>query len=135
MRKSSRIYVAGHTGLLGHALIEALGEKGYTDILTRTREELDLTDALSVDRFFKRERPEYVFLAAGLTGGIVANITYPATFLQTNMAIQNSVFQAAQKYDVERVVFYGSSCMYPKDCPQPMKDEYMLTGAIEKTSV
>lgn len=134
MRKSSRIYVAGHTGLLGHALIEALGERGYTDILTRTREELDLTDALSVDRFFKRERPECVFLAAGLTGGIVANIAYPATFLQTNMAIQNSVFQAAQKYDSERVLFYGSSCMYPKDCPQPMKEEYMLTGAMEKTS-
>ncbi|MBI5469341.1 MAG: GDP-L-fucose synthase [Deltaproteobacteria bacterium] len=134
MRKSSRIYVAGHTGLLGRALLSVLGERGYTEVITRTHAELDLTDGLAVDGFFKRERPEYVFLSAGLTGGIVANLTYPAAFLHTNIAIQDSVFQAAQKYNAERVVFYGSSCMYPRDCPQPMKEEHMLTGAMEKTS-
>ncbi len=134
MRKSSRIYIAGHTGLLGHALLGALGERGYTDVITRTHGELDLTDGLAVDEFFKRERPEYVFLAAGLTGGIVANLAYPAAFLHTNMAIQDSVFQAAQNYNAERLVFYGSSCMYPRDCRQPMKEEYILTGGVEKTS-
>ncbi len=134
MHKASKVYVAGHTGLLGRALLKVLSQRGYTEIITRAHGELDLTDGNAVDEFFKNERPEYVFLAAGLTGGIIANLTYPAAFLHTNIAIQDSVFQAAQKYRAERLIFYGSSCMYPKDCPQPMKEDCMFTGGIEKTS-
>ncbi len=134
MLKDSRIYVAGHAGLLGSALVKKLKSKGYSDIITRNRNELDLTDQMAVNGFFKKEQPEYVFLAAGLTGGIVANKTYPANFLHTNIAIQDTVFQAARKYDVKNLIFYGSSCVYPKNCPQPIKEEYMLTGEIEETS-
>ncbi|MBI4689572.1 MAG: GDP-L-fucose synthase [Nitrospirae bacterium] len=134
MFKDSRIYVAGHTGLLGSALIKKLGEQGFLNIITRLRAELDLTDSAAVVGFFRTEQPEYVFLAAGLTGGIVANKTYPARFLHTNMAIQDSVFEAANKCNVRRLVFYGSSCIYPKNAPQPMKEEYLMTGEIEGTS-
>lgn len=134
MLKESRIYVAGHTGLLGCALVKKLKSKGCSDIITRKRNELDLTDQMAVNCFFKNEQPEYVFLAAGLTGGIVANKTYPANFLHTNIAIQDNVFQAAMKYDVKNLIFYGSSCVYPKNCLQPIKEEHMLTGEIEKTS-
>jgi GDP-L-fucose synthase len=134
MLKDSRIYVAGHAGLLGSALVKKLKSKGYSDIITRKRNELDLTDQMAVNGFFKKEQPEYVFLAAGLTGGIVANKTYPANFLHTNIAIQDNVFQAARKNDVQNLIFYGSSCVYPKNCPQPIKEEYMLTGEIEETS-
>jgi len=134
MLKDSRIYVAGHAGLLGSALEKKLKSKGYGDIIMRKRNELDLTDQLAVNGFFKKEHPDYVFLAAGLTGGIVANKTYPANFLHTNIAIQDNVFQAARKYDVKNLIFYGSSCVYPKNCLQPIKEEYMLTGEIEETS-
>lgn len=134
MLKDSRIYVAGHAGLLGSALVKKLKSKGYGDIITRVHSELDLTDQMAVNGFFKKEQPEYVFLAAGLTGGIVANKTYPANFLHTNIAIQDNVFQAARKNDVNNLIFYGSSCVYPKNCPQPIKEEYMLTGEIEETS-
>lgn len=132
MFKDSRIYIAGHTGLLGSALIKKL--KGYNNIITRTHSELDLTNQEAVDNFFKEEQPEYVFLAAGLTGGIIANNTYPATFLHTNIAIQDSIFQAAMKYEVKHLIFYGSSCVYPKNCPRPIKEDYLLTGEIEETS-
>lgn len=134
MLKDSIIYVAGHTGLLGSALIKKLNMEGYNNIITKTRNELDLTNQNEVNNFFKKEQPDYVFLAAGLTGGIIANKTYPATFLHTNIAIQDNVFYAANKYDVKHLVFYGSSCVYPKNCPQPMKEEHLMTGMIEETS-
>lgn len=134
MFKESKIYIAGHTGLLGSALLKRLRALDYANIITRNRAGLDLTNQTAVDEFFKREQPEYVFIAAGLTGGIVANKTYPATFLHTNIAMQDNVFEAIHKYDVKRIVFYGSSCVYPKDCIQPMKEEHLLTGKIEEIS-
>ncbi|HHT9106433.1 MAG TPA: GDP-L-fucose synthase family protein [Candidatus Wujingus californicus] len=134
MNKDSKIYVAGHTGLLGFALLKRLELEGYQNIITKTRSELDLTNQKSVDEFFKKEQPEYVFLCAGLTGGIIANKTYPATFLHTNIAIQDNVFEAAQKYSVKHLIFYGSSCIYPKYSPQPIKEDYLFDGKIEETS-
>lgn len=134
MFKNSKIYVAGHKGLLGTALLKKLMERGYSNIITRTHAELDLTSQTSVDEYFRSEQPEYVFMAAGLTGGIVANKTYPATFLHTNIAMQDNVFEAANKHNVKHLIFYGSSCVYPKNAPQPMKEEYLLTGEIEETS-
>ena len=134
MFKDSKIYVAGHTGLLGSAVLKRLKSEGYCNILTITHKELDLIDQKSVDDFFKKEQPEYVFLCAGLTGGIIANKTYPATFLHTNIAIQDNVFQASQIFNSKHLIFYGSSCVYPKNCPQPIKEEYLLTGEIEETS-
>lgn len=133
-RHDSKIYVAGHNGLLGTALLKKLMEGGYSNIITRTHAELDLTSQTAVDEFFKSEQPEYVFMAAGLTGGIVANKTYPATFLHTNISMQDNVFEAAHKYNVKHLIFYGSSCVYPKNAPQPMREEYLLTGEIEETS-
>jgi GDP-L-fucose synthase len=135
MFKSSRIYVAGHTGLLGSALIKRLvKEQGFSHVITKTHAEFDLTDSTAVDKFFKAEQPEYVFLAAGMTGGIVANKTYPANFLHTNIAMQDNIFEAVNKYNVKHLIFYGSSCIYPKNAPQPMKEEYLMTGEIEETS-
>ncbi|MHB1665453.1 MAG: GDP-L-fucose synthase family protein [bacterium] len=133
-KKESKIYIAGHTGLLGSAILKKLTASGYTGIITRTHNELDLMDKTEVDEFFKDERPEYVFLSAGLTGGIMANKTYPATFFHTNISIQDNVFESALKYDAERLIFYGSSCIYPKNSPQPIKEEYLLNGYIEETS-
>ena len=134
MNKDSKIYVAGHTGLLGTALLRKLNEKGFVNVLTRTHKEIDLTDKKAVESFFKKNRPEYIFLAAGKTGGIVANKTYPATFLHENTAIQDNVFEAAQNYEVDHLIFYGSSCIYPKHSPQPIKEEYLFDGKIEETS-
>jgi GDP-L-fucose synthase len=134
MHKDARIFIAGHTGLLGSALLKKLKLSGYRDILTKTHKDLDLTDQKAVNDFFQNERPEYVFLAAGLTGGILANRTYPATFLHINLALQDNVFEAATKTEVTHLVFYGSSCIYPKNCPQPIKEEYLMTGEIEDTS-
>ena len=134
MFKDSKIYVAGHTGLLGSAILKRLKSEGYRNILTITHKGLDLIDKKSVDDFFKKEQPEYVFLCAGLTGGIIANKTYPATFLHTNIAIQDNIFQASHTYNVKHLIFYGSSCVYPKNCLQPIKEEYLLTGEIEETS-
>jgi GDP-L-fucose synthase len=134
MFKDSKIYVAGHAGLLGAALTKKLKAESYSNIIIKTRSELDLTNQATVNKFFKSEQPEYVFMAAGLTGGIVANKTYPATFLHTNISMQDNVFEAANKYGVKHLVFYGSSCVYPKNSPQPMKEEYLLTGEIEDTS-
>lgn len=132
--KKSKIYVAGHAGLLGSAILKKLISLGYKNIVTRTRQELELTDQNEVKHFFKDEHPEYVFLAAGLTGGIAANIKYPASFLHMNLAIQDNVFEAAQKYELKNLVFYGSSCIYPKNCPQPIKEDHLQSGRTEETN-
>jgi len=132
MFKDSKIYIADHMGLLGAALFGKL--KGYKNIVTRSPNGLDLTKRECIDEFFKKERPEYVFLSAGLTGGIVANKNFPAAFFHTNIAIQDNIFEAAQKYNVKNLVFYGSSCIYPKYCQQPIKEEYLMTGELEGTS-
>jgi len=134
MYKDSKIYVAGHTGLIGSALSVRLKEHGYCNVITRPHAELDLTDKGAVFVFFSSEKPEYVFLAAGKVGGILSNKTSPADYLHINISIQDNVFEAAQKYNVRHLIFYGSSCSYPKDCGQPIKEECFLTGPIEKTS-
>ena len=130
----SKIYVAGHRGLVGSAIVRRLHKSGYKNILTRTREELDLTDMKAVASFFERERPEYVFLAAAKVGGIMANSTYPAEFIRDNLLIELSIIDAAQRFRVKRLLFLGSSCIYPKHCPQPMKEEYLMTGPLEPTN-
>ncbi len=135
MYKDSKIYVAGHTGLIGSALIGRLKGHSYCQVITRLHAELDLTDKGAVFGFFSSEKPEYVFLAAGKVGGILSNRTCPADYLHINISIQDNVFEAAQKYNVRHLIFYGSSCTYPKQSPQPMKEEYFLTGPIEETSV
>lgn len=134
MERSAKIYIAGHRGLVGSALMRVLRAKGYTNLLTRTHAELDLTDQAAVRAFFERERPEYVFLAAAKVGGILANDTYPAEFIQQNLAIQTNVIHEAWRAGVKRLLFLGSSCIYPRDCPQPIKEEYLLTGPLEPTN-
>lgn len=134
MNKNSKIYIAGHRGLVGSAIERLLTREGYTNLLTRTRAELDLTDQGAVERFFAEERPQYVFLAAAKVGGIHANNTYPAEFIRENLAIQTNVIHAAWKTGVKRLLFLGSSCIYPKQAPQPMKEEHLLTGALEPTN-
>lgn len=132
MFKDSKIYIADHEGLLGAALMAGLTK--YSNIVTRASGELDLTIKECVDDFFNKEHPEYVFLSSGSSGGIIANQNFPATFFHTNTSIQDNVFESAQKYKVKSLVFYGSSCMYPKYCSQPIKEEYFMTGEIEGTS-
>ena len=134
MEHDARIYVAGHKGLVGSAIVRALQSAGYMNIITRTRKELDLTDKRLVDRFFSSERPEYVFLAAAKVGGILANDTYPVDFIKDNLLIETSVLDAACRYGVKRLLFLGSSCIYPRLAPQPMKEEYLLTGPLEPTN-
>jgi GDP-L-fucose synthase len=134
MDKSARIYVAGHRGLVGSAIVRKLEADGYTHILKRTHAELDLTDAAATDAFFAEHQPEYVFLAAAKVGGIVANNTYPAEFIRDNLAIQTNVIHAAWKHGVTRLLFLGSSCIYPKHAPQPMKEAHLLTGPLEPTN-
>ncbi len=131
---NSKIYVAGHRGLAGSALTRRLTLRGCTNIVTRTHAELDLIDQTAVNRFFAQERPEYVFLAAAKVGGILANNTRPAEFIRDNLAIQANVIQAAHENAVKRLLFLGSSCIYPRDCPQPIREEYMLTGPLEPTN-
>jgi GDP-L-fucose synthase len=130
----SKVYVSGHTGLAGSAILRRLGSEGCARITTRTHAELDLTDQSAVDRFFSEERPEYVFLAAAKVGGIVANKTRPAEFIHENIAIQTNVIQSAHRSGVKRLLFLGSSCIYPRDCPQPIREEYILTGPLEPTN-
>ena len=130
----SRVYVAGHRGLAGSAISHRLEQESCAAIITRTHSEVDLTDQRAVSSFFVQERPEYVFLAAAKVGGILANNTYPAEFIATNLAIQTNVIQAAFECGVKRLVFLGSSCIYPRDCPQPIREEYMLTGPLEATN-
>jgi GDP-L-fucose synthase len=134
MHLQDKIYIAGHRGLVGSALIRRLEEGGYTNLLTRTHAELDLTNQAATEAFFVREKPDYVFLAAAKVGGILANNTYPADFIYQNLAIQNNIIHAAYKNQIKRLLFLGSSCIYPRDCPQPMKEEYLLTGPLEPTN-
>jgi len=134
MQKTSRIYIAGHQGLVGSAIVKKLQADGYTSLVTRTSAELDLTEQAAVTEFFEKERPEYVFLAAAKVGGIHANDTYPAEFIRDNLAIQTHVIHAAWQTGVERLLFLGSSCIYPKMAPQPMKEEHLLTGPLEPTN-
>lgn len=134
MEKDSKIYVAGHKGLVGSAIVRNLEQKGYTNIIKRTHNELDLTDQASVRKFFEEERPEYVVLAAAHVGGINANNNHPAEFIYINLEIQNNVIKAAHDYKVKKLLFLGSSCIYPKMCPQPIKEEYLLSGYLEPTN-
>ena len=134
MQPDSRIYVAGHRGLVGSAIVRDLERTGYRALLTRGRSELDLADRSAVHSFFAQERPEYVFLAAAKVGGILANNTYPADFIRDNLAIQSNVIEASRLSGVKRLLFLGSSCIYPKLCPQPIKEDYLLTGPLEPTN-
>ena len=132
--RSSTFYVAGHGGLAGSAIWRKLAAEGFTNVVGRTSKELDLTDRAAVFAFFESERPRYVALAAAKVGGILANKTYPVDFLSQNVRIQVNVMDAAQKYEVERLLFLGSSCIYPKMAPQPLKEDYLLTGPLEETN-
>ena len=134
MNRESRIYVAGHRGLAGSALARRLQAKGYGNLVTRTHRELVLTDAAAVREFFRREKPEVVLLAAARVGGIMANSTYPAQFIHDNLAIQTNVIDAAYRAGVTRLLFLGSSCIYPRDCPQPIRESYLLTGPLEPSN-
>ncbi|MFH1215328.1 MAG: GDP-L-fucose synthase [Pseudomonadota bacterium] len=134
MFKDSKIYVAGHRGLVGSALMKCLAAEGFSNVITRTHSELDLTDQAEVKKFFQEEKPEYVFLAAAKVGGILANNTYPAEFIYQNLAIQQNVIHQSWKSGVKRLLFLGSSCIYPRDCAQPIKEEYLLTGPLEATN-
>jgi len=134
MNKGSKIYVAGHRGLVGSAILRRLAAEGYKNVVTRTHRELDLTDQRSVCDFFAQEQPEYVFLAAAKVGGIYANNTYPAEFIYENLVIQTNIIHESWKSNVKRLLFLGSSCIYPRDCPQPMKEEFLLTGPLESTN-
>ena len=134
MHKSSRIYVAGHRGLVGSALCRRLQQDGYSNLILRGRRELDLFDRPAVEAFFAAEKPEYVFLAAAKVGGILANSTHPVEFLRDNLAIQLNVMDAAFRHGVDKIEILGSSCIYPKLAPQPIKEEYLLTGPLEPTN-
>lgn len=134
MNKDSKIYVAGHRGLVGSAIWNNLKQKGYTNLIGRAHKELDLMDGVAVRQFFEEEKPEYVFLAAAYVGGIVANNTYRADFIYRNIQIQNNVIGQSWKSGVKKLLFLGSTCIYPKECPQPMKEEYLLTGPLEYTN-
>jgi GDP-L-fucose synthase len=134
MNFNSKIYVAGHRGLVGSALVRRLQAKGYTNLLTRTHAELDLTEQAAVRDFFATEKPEYVLLAAAKVGGIQANNTYRAEFIYQNLAIQTNIIHEAWRNKVERLLFLGSSCIYPKACPQPIKEDYLLTSELEPTN-
>ena len=134
MNKNAKIYIAGHRGLVGSALMRQLQAQGYTNLVTRTHAELDLTNQTLVAEFFTTEQPEYVILAAAKVGGIHANNTYPAEFIQENLAIQSNVIHQSSLAGVKRLLFLGSSCIYPRDCPQPIKEESLLTGPLEPTN-
>lgn len=134
MEKNAKIYVAGHRGLVGSSILRALDRAGYKNVVYRTHKELDLTNFEAVKNFFDRERPEYVFLAAAKVGGIWANKTHKAEFIYENLQIQNSVIKNAYDYGVKKLLFLGSSCIYPRMCPQPIKEEYLLSGYLEETN-
>jgi GDP-L-fucose synthase len=134
MEQHAKIYVAGHRGLVGSALVKSLQAKGYINLVLRTHAELDLTDQNATEDFFCHEKPDYVFLAAAKVGGIHANNEYPAEFIRDNLAIQTNIIHAAYRNRVNRLMFLGSSCIYPKAAPQPMKEEYLLTGPLEPTN-
>lgn len=134
MEKTSKIYIAGHRGMVGSAIHRKLQQEGYANIVVKTSEELDLRNQWAVEKFFEKEKPEYVFLAAAKVGGILANNTYRAEFLYDNLMIQSNVIHSSYKYGVKKLLFLGSSCIYPKMCPQPMKEEYLLSGYLEPTN-
>lgn len=134
MNKDSKIYVAGHRGLVGSAIVRNLEERGYTNIICRTHKELDLTRQADVEKFFEEEKPEYVFLAAAKVGGIHANNARPAEFIYENLMIESNIIHSAYKYGVKKLLFLGSSCIYPKFANQPIKEEYLLTGELEPTN-
>lgn len=134
MNKDSKIYVAGHRGLVGSAIVRNLEERGYTNIIYRTHKELDLTRQVEVEKFFEEEKPEYVFLAAAKVGGIHANNTRPAEFIYDNLMIESNIIHSTYKYGVKKLLFLGSSCIYPKFANQPIKEEYLLTGELEPTN-
>jgi GDP-L-fucose synthase len=134
MEKNSRIYIAGHRGMVGSAITRLLEDEGFNNLIVRTHEELDLSDQMQVKNFFTEKKPDYVILAAARVGGIQANIDNPATFLLDNLLIQNNVIDSSHRSGVKKLVFLGSSCIYPKECPQPMKEEYLLTGKLEPTN-
>ncbi len=134
MKKSAKIFVAGHRGMVGSAICRALEQAGYVNLVTRTHKQLDLTCQTDVKAFFNQEKPDYVFLAAAKVGGILANSTFPANFLYQNLMIQSNVIHSAYESAVKKLLFLGSSCIYPRNCPQPMKEEYLLTDTLEKTN-
>ncbi|MCB4799016.1 GDP-L-fucose synthase family protein [Neotamlana laminarinivorans] len=134
MEKDSKIYIAGHRGLVGSAILKNLKTKGYSRFITRTHKELDLTNATAVATFFETEKPDYVFLAAAKVGGIVANNVYRADFIYDNLSIQNNVIHQSYLHGVKKLMFLGSTCIYPKHCPQPMKEDYLLTDTLEYTN-
>ena len=134
MESKSKIYIAGHKGMVGAAILHQLQVLGYSDLVTRTHGELDLTNQQAVEEFFAQEHPDYVYLAAAKVGGILANHSYPAEFIYQNLAIQTNVLHAAYRFGVKRVLFLGSVCIYPKHCPQPIKEDYLLTGPLEPTN-
>jgi GDP-L-fucose synthase len=134
MEKNSRIYVAGHRGMVGSAVKRALEKAGFSNIITRFSAELDLRDQVAVRDFFEKEKPEYVFLAAAKVGGIIANNTYRAEFLHDNLCIQNNIIHQSYLNGVKKLMFFGSSCIYPKLAPQPLKEDYLLTGPLEQTN-
>lgn len=134
MNKNSKIFVAGHRGLVGSAIVRALQKDGYTNLILKTRAELDLTNQHTVAEFFAQEKPEYVFLSAAKVGGIMANKTHPAEFIYDNLTIQTNIIHSAYLNNVKKLLFLGSSCIYPRSCPQPMKEEYLLTGELEPTN-
>jgi GDP-L-fucose synthase len=132
--KNASIYIPGHSGLVGSAILRLLQKKGHTKIITRSSSELDLREHIPVKEFFKKEKPEYVFLAAARVGGIMANSTYPAEFIYDNLCMQNNIIHEAYLNGVKKLLFLGSSCIYPKNAPQPIKEEYLLTGFLEPTN-
>ena len=134
MKKDSKIYIAGHRGLVGSAILKNLKARGYNNLITRTHKELDLIDSKAVADFFAKEKPEYLFLAAAKVGGIVANNVYRADFIHANLMIQNNVIHQSYVSGVKKMMFLGSTCIYPKNCPQPMKEEYLLTDTLEYTN-
>lgn len=134
MNKDSKIFIAGHRGLVGSAIMRALQKEGFMNLVLKTRQELDLADQRAVAEFFATEKPEYVFLAAAKVGGIMANKTYPADFIYNNLTIQTNIIHSAYMHKVKKLLFLGSSCIYPKLCPQPIKEEYLMTGALEPSN-
>jgi len=134
MKLTDKIYVAGHNGLVGSAIVRLLKKKGYCNIITRSSEELDLRDQKLVNDFFESEQPSYVFLAAAKVGGILANLSYPADFIYDNILIQSNIIHSSYKWGVEKLLFLGSSCIYPKNAPQPIEEDYLMTGFLEPTN-
>jgi len=134
MKPNSKVYVAGHRGLVGSAIVRRLQAGGYSGIIRRTHAELDLTDQRAVNEFFENEKPEYVFVAAAKVGGIYANNTYRADFIYQNLMIESNLIHASYRHGVKKLLFLGSSCIYPKHAPQPMKEEHLLTGLLEPTN-